>query len=189
VVFGDGGDAPIDASVSWTRRAPAFFQANRYLIGNLVRRVLGASAGDHVIDLYAGVGLFSVALAASGARVIAVEGEPFAVADLRANGSPWPDRLEALAADVEEVVHRPPPFPPTTVIVDPPRTGLSAPAAAGLVAWRVPRIVYVSCDPPTLARDAGRLAEAGYRLQSVEAFDLFPNTPHVEAVAVFTRVE
>jgi len=76
---------------------------------------------------------------------------------------------------------------PTAVIVDPPRSGLSASATQGLLAWAAPQIVYVSCDPPTLARDAGRLAQAGYRLQSIEAFDLFPNTPHVEALAVFAR--
>jgi 23S rRNA (uracil1939-C5)-methyltransferase len=58
---------------------------------------------------------------------------------------------------------------------------------AGLISWRSPRVVYVSCDPPTLARDAARLVGAGYRLASLEALDLFPNTPHVETVAVFSR--
>ena len=183
-----GGDAPIDTDVTWTRRAPAFFQANRYLVGRLLRRVLESTAGERVVDLYAGVGLFSVALAAAGTRVIAVEGEPFAVADLRTNARPWPDRLEVAAGSVEDVVAHAPPFVPTAVIVDPPRTGLSPAAAQGLAAWAVPQLVYVSCDPPTLARDAGRLVQAGYRLQSVEAFDLFPNTPHVEALAVFARV-
>jgi len=71
------------------------------------------------------------------------------------------------------------------VIVDPPRTGMSPDALRGLVSVRPGRIVYVSCDVPTLARDARKLVEADYRLASVDAFDLFPNTPHVETVAVF----
>ena len=73
------------------------------------------------------------------------------------------------------------------VIVDPPRTGVSPVALRGITAWRSPRLVYVSCDPPTLARDAGTLIAAGYRLTAIEAFDLFPNTPHVEVIAVFDR--
>jgi tRNA/tmRNA/rRNA uracil-C5-methylase (TrmA/RlmC/RlmD family) len=70
-------------------------------------------------------------------------------------------------------------------VLDPPRTGSAA--IEGLAAWRAPLLVYVSCDPPTLARDAARLAARGYELTSLDAFDMFPNTPHVEAVAVFNR--
>jgi len=73
------------------------------------------------------------------------------------------------------------------VIVDPPRTGISPEAIDGMIALAAPRVVYVSCDPATLARDARRLLDAGYRLISIRAFDLFPNTPHVEALAVFER--
>jgi tRNA/tmRNA/rRNA uracil-C5-methylase (TrmA/RlmC/RlmD family) len=68
------------------------------------------------------------------------------------------------------------------VIVDPPRTGLSPQALQGVFALGCPRLIYVSCDPPTLARDAATLIAAGYRLQTIRAFDLFPNTAHVEAV-------
>ena len=88
---------------------------------------------------------------------------------------------------VEQAVSRTRRETPDVVIADPPRTGLSADALRGLAAWRSPRIVYVSCDPPTLARDAARLREAGYVLHAIDAFDLFPNTPHVETVAVFDR--
>jgi tRNA/tmRNA/rRNA uracil-C5-methylase (TrmA/RlmC/RlmD family) len=77
--------------------------------------------------------------------------------------------------------------PPDVVVVDPPRSGASRAAIEGVAAWGAPRVVYVSCDPPTLARDAARLIAAGYLLSSLEGFDLFPNTPHVEAVAVFDR--
>jgi 23S rRNA (uracil1939-C5)-methyltransferase len=148
--------------------------------------VLDAAQGDRVVDLYAGVGLFSVALAARGAEVMAVEGDPGAAEDLATNAAPWGSRLRVVRAEVEEAVIRPPALRPGTVVLDPPRTGLSAGALQGMAAWRVPALVYVSCDPPTLARDAARLAASGYRLASLEAFDLFPNTPHVEALAVFT---
>jgi 23S rRNA (uracil1939-C5)-methyltransferase len=74
-----------------------------------------------------------------------------------------------------------------TIIVDPPRTGMSAEALASLVKLSPERLVYVSCDPPTLARDARRLIDAGYGLASLRAFDFFPNTPHVESLALFAR--
>ena len=182
-----GSEPPFAAPIVWSRRPSSFFQANRFLIGSLVRRVLDAAAGDRVVDLYAGVGLFSLALAAGGASVTSVEGERFAVEDLRRNAAPWSDRLEVVAAPVEDIVRRPPPFVPDVVVVDPPRTGLSSVAQTGVAAWRAPRVVYVSCDPPTLARDAAKFVASGYQLAALEAFDLFPNTPHVEAVAVFQR--
>ena len=72
-------------------------------------------------------------------------------------------------------------------MIDPPRTGLSRDAAAAVVRLSPDRIVYVSCDPPTLARDARRLLDAGYTMQFLRGFDLFPNTPHVEALAVFSK--
>jgi 23S rRNA (uracil1939-C5)-methyltransferase len=155
------------------RHAESFFQANRYLLPGLVTAVLDAVPGDgEVVDLYAGVGLFSVALAAAGRlRVTAVEGDRASGADLRENARP----------------HAPRAASPATLIVDPPRTGVSKDAGAMIVRMAPARIVYVSCDPPTLARDARRFIDAGYRLESLRAFDLFPNTPHVEALAVFTR--
>ena len=76
---------------------------------------------------------------------------------------------------------------PQTVVLDPPRTGVSREAMSGLLALKVPRIVYVSCDVATLARDVKRCVEAGYRLEHIEAFDLFPNTAHVETLAVLVR--
>jgi 23S rRNA (uracil1939-C5)-methyltransferase len=181
------GESPIDPQVTWRRRGTSFFQGNRFLIGALVRRVLAAARGDRVVDLYAGVGLFAVALAASGARVLAVEGGASSGADLEANARPFRDRLRVERAPVEAVVTVRMDPPPDTVVVDPPRTGLSPAALGGVVGWRPSRIVYVSCDPPTLARDAARLAEAGYSLSSVDCLDLFPNTAHVETVAVFEK--
>ena len=183
-----GGDSPVDAGVSWTRRAPTFFQANRFLIGSMLRAVLTAAEAARVADLYAGAGMFAVALAARGSRVLAVEGDALASGDLLRNAQPYGERLEVRRAGVEDVLSVIPDDRPDVVLVDPPRTGLSQSALAGLVRWSAPRIVYVSCDPPTLARDAKLLAAAGYSLVSIEAFDLFPNTPHVEAIAVFDRL-
>ena len=73
------------------------------------------------------------------------------------------------------------------VIIDPPRTGMSTDAMTSLLKIGAPRIVYVSCDPATMARDARRLVDGGYRLESLRAFDLFPNTPHIESLGVFVR--
>ena len=177
---------PVPADTTWTRGATAFFQGNRYLTGPLAAHVL-ASASDvrRLVDLYAGVGLFAVAFAARGTAVVAIEGDPAAATDLARNAAPFRDRLLVESLAVERAVSRRPHERPDAVIVDPPRTGMSADALRGLAAWRAPRIVYVSCDPPTLARDAARLREAGYALRAIDAFDLFPNTPHVETVAVF----
>jgi len=76
---------------------------------------------------------------------------------------------------------------PDLVVLDPPRTGVGPEALDGVIAWSAPRVVYVSCDPPTLARDAKRLVAAGYSMTSIDAFDLFPNTAHVETISVFDR--
>ena len=75
-----------------------------------------------------------------------------------------------------------------TAIVDPPRTGLSAEAVTGLLAWAPARVVYVSCDVATMARDARRLLDGGYAMTHLRGFDLFPNTPHVESVGRFDRI-
>jgi len=168
------------------RRPQSFFQANRYLLPALVTAVLDAVVADGpVIDLYAGVGLFSVALAATGRdAVIAVEGDRMSGADLQRNASPFGDRVTLALESVEDYLTARS-RDVATVVLDPPRTGVSAEAMAGLLKTRAPRLVYVSCDPATLARDARRLLDAGYRLDALRGFDLFPNTSHVEALAEF----
>ena len=170
------------------RHAESFFQGNRYLLADLVRAVLAAVADTgEVLDLYAGVGLFAVALAAAGhLEVTAVEGDRSSGGDLRRNARPHEPRIAAHVGSVEEYLASRRGRPaPAAVIVDPPRTGISSDAVEGIIALASPRVVYVSCDPATLARDARRLLDANYRLASIRAFDLFPNTPHVEALAVF----
>ncbi len=170
------------------RHAASFFQGNRYLLGALTGHVMDAvpAAGD-VLDLYAGVGLFAVALAAAGrSGVSAVEGDRESGADLLRNAAPYRERLHAVVGLVEDHLRRDR-TRPETLIVDPPRIGLSRDAIDALPGLSARRIIYVSCDPPTMARDARRLLDTGYGLTSLAGFDLFPRTPHVEAVGVFER--
>jgi 23S rRNA (uracil1939-C5)-methyltransferase len=169
------------------RRPASFFQANRYLLPRLVTTVLDAIPPDgEVLDLYAGVGLFAVSLAATGRTgITAVEGDRAAGADLDANAEAYRGAMEAVVGLVEEHLRG---RRASTIVVDPPRTGISKVAMDAVTAHGAARIVYVSCDPATMARDARRLLDAGYRLLSLEGFDLFPNTPHVETVGVFDRI-
>jgi 23S rRNA (uracil1939-C5)-methyltransferase len=177
------------AAVSLKRHVLAFFQGNRHLLGALVAHVIHQlPAEGSVVDLYAGVGLFAVSAAASrGVEVTAVEGDRTAAADLVANAGSAGGRVIAVHQAVEEFLRRPPGA--SAVIVDPPRTGLSRDAVNGIVRLRAPRVIYVSCDVATLARDARHLVDAGYTIDRIDAFDLFPNTPHVETVVVFVTGE
>jgi len=175
--------------VTLARQAHAFFQGNRFLLADLIACVVNEVPNGHVLDLYAGVGLFSAALAAQGGgRVVtAIEGDRTAADDLKKNAAAAGGTITARHQTVETflAVERPPQV--GTVIVDPPRTGLSKEALRSAIALRAPRVVYVSCDVATFARDARTLVDAGYALRSLRAFDLFPNTAHVESMAVFDR--
>ena len=139
-----------------------------------------------VTDLYAGVGLFAVSLAARGAgEIVAVEGDRSSARDLQSNAGAYGAAIRVEPLSVESYLARPRLERPDTIVLDPPRTGLSREAMSSLIGLRPPQVVYVSCDPATLARDTKRLAEAGYHLAHIEAFDLFPNTAHIETLAVF----
>ncbi|MEO8480949.1 MAG: TRAM domain-containing protein [Acidobacteriota bacterium] len=179
--------SPIAPSTQWTRSAAAFFQGNRFLTGDLVALVLSQAQGGRAIDAYAGVGLFAVALAARGLAVTAVEGDAISGEDLESNASSSVTGFQVVRASVEEALPTMGPGTVDTLVLDPPRTGASPEALTAVVRLNAPRLVYVSCDPATLARDAKGLLGAGYRLKSVTGFDLFPNTPHIESVAVFDR--
>lgn len=170
------------------RRPGAFFQANRYLLPTLVARVVSWIGDEPVVDLYAGVGLFAVALAATGhACVTAVEGDRTSGADLADNARPFADRLRVRRSSVEAFLEGYQGAPADTLLVDPPRTGMSREAVDGVVDHGARRVVYVSCDVATLARDARRLVDAGYTLVHLEAFDLFPTSAHVESLVVLER--
>jgi 23S rRNA (uracil1939-C5)-methyltransferase len=176
------------------RHVLAFFQGNRYLVNRLAAHVVAQVPADGaVIDLYAGVGLFAMAAAAvRGSRVTAVEGDRIAAADLAANAAATNGAVAAVHQSVEAYLNsahsgRDQGHQGSSIIVDPPRTGLSREALAGICRQGASRIVYVSCDVATLARDARGIVDSGYTLTQVDAFDLFPNTPHVETVTLFDR--
>ncbi len=169
----------------------SFFQVNRFLADELVRTVVEEEAeGRLALDLFAGVGLFSVPLAKSFARVVAVESNPAAARDLEANTAGHVARsgrmIEVRAADVEEFLAK---FKekPELIVLDPPRAGLTPGTIKHLARIAPARITYVSCDPPTLARDLAAFAKSGYEISGVHLFDLFPQTFHMEAVVGLRR--
>jgi tRNA/tmRNA/rRNA uracil-C5-methylase (TrmA/RlmC/RlmD family) len=114
-----------------------------------------------------------------------VEGDRASVEDLAANAANATD-VTAVHQSVETFV-RSAPAAPDVVIVDPPRTGLSRDALHGVLRMRGRRVVYVSCDVATLARDVRHFVDAGYAIVRIDGFDLFPNTPHVETVVTLER--
>jgi 23S rRNA (uracil1939-C5)-methyltransferase len=196
-----------DGSLKLRRHVLAFFQGNRYLLSDLVAHVTDrVPLGAPLLDLYAGVGLFSVAAAVRrGATAVAVEGDKTAFDDLFANAAAVGANLTAIRGSIEGLgasLAKPRPAWPTlkevatargapaleVVIVDPPRTGMSPEALGGVLNLRPPRLIYVSCDVATLARDARKIVDAGYTIERADAFDMFPNTPHVETVVVFNRI-
>jgi 23S rRNA (uracil1939-C5)-methyltransferase len=184
-LFGTPYVADVIGGATLSRHARSFFQGNRFLTALLVDHVISTIVPGPLLDLYAGVGLFSVTAAAAGCGpVTAVEGDRFSSADLKRNAV---GRDVSVRADAVEQFLSRPRDRYTTLIVDPPRTGMSKAALNGVIALASPNIVYVSCDVATLARDARVLADAGYRMQSMRAFDLFPNTAHVETVMSFSR--
>lgn len=176
------------APVQLRHHVRSFFQGNRWLLAPLVEHVVAQVPEDHdVLELYAGVGLFAISLAAVGKTgVVAVEGDRVSASDLDANAEPYRDVLAVRQLSVERYLQEARRTPPSTVVLDPPRTGMSREAMSGLLALKAPRIVYVSCDVATLARDVRRFADDGYTLEHIEAFDLFPNTAHVETLVTLT---
>jgi 23S rRNA (uracil1939-C5)-methyltransferase len=168
------------------RDARAFFQGNRYLLESLVQRVAGLVPEGPVVDLYAGVGLFGLSLAAArSAQVTLVEGDAISGHNLEENARPYADRARVVRTSVEDFLRRERPAAGATFVVDPPRTGMSPDAVLAMVRAKPPRIVYVSCDVATLARDARALVDADYSLTDVSGIDLYPNTAHVETVCAF----
>jgi 23S rRNA (uracil1939-C5)-methyltransferase len=177
------------AGLELRAHACAFFQGNRFLVEPLVETVLAAlPPGGPVLDLYSGVGLFALPAARRGATVRAAELSEIAAEDARVNAeAAGLTNVEIEAADVETALAAWAPIAGETVILDPPRSGAEPSVIAALAARAPDTIVYVSCDPPTLGRDLKRLGASGYKVHSVEAFDLFPDTFHVETVALLRR--
>jgi len=165
--------------------APSFFQVNTWQTEELVSLVsthLSPGPDSVVLDAYCGVGTFALSLAADAKQVIGIESNAAAIADAEANAADT-DNVAFIHGTPEEIA-------PTLdiaaplVVLDPPRTGLDKEALSALVSLAPPRIVYVSCDPATLARDIKRLLASGYHLREVQPVDMFPQTYHIECVAV-----
>ncbi len=170
--------------------AGAFFQVNRYLTDELISVVAGNARGDVALDLYAGVGLFSVALARNFHHIFGVEASQTSHGDLVQN---VPANVKAVGARTEEYLRsvylrsRPVRNRPELVVLDPPRTGAGSAVIRSLVELGAPRVRYVSCDPATLARDLAPLLAAGYHIEEAHLFDLFPQTFHIESVMLLAR--
>ena len=181
------------AGVTLRLSSTAFFQTNTTMTGRLYARAAeaaGLDGGQVVYDLYSGVGSIGVVLARGAAQVVAIELAPEAALD--AEGNARRNGLEnhlSVCGDVGRALRRlrgdiP---PPDVAIVDPPRAGLSGRAVRRLLELAPPVLVYVSCQPATFADNAARLIDGGYRLEWVRPVDMFPQTPHIEAVARFVR--
>ena len=171
------------------RRVGTFFQGNRYLLGTLVERVLGHVPEGPLLDLYAGCGLFGLCHARSGrGGTDEVESDPSGVEDLRSNAVACGTAVTIHAMPVEQFLGSCGGLESRTVLVDPPRTGLSREAGVRLAGSGAPRIVYLSCDVASLARDVRSLVDAGYAVGAAEVIDLFPSSSHVETLLVMDRV-
>ncbi|MFH1143143.1 MAG: 23S rRNA (uracil(1939)-C(5))-methyltransferase RlmD [Candidatus Eisenbacteria bacterium] len=181
------------AGIRYRIGASSFFQTQTAGAEALVATALEWGApkgGERILDLYCGAGTFSLPLARRARALLGVESFPGAVdearANAQANGIP---RAEFLCAVIEERGEQPWQHEPwDLVLLDPPRSGLHPRALEKVRALQAPRILYISCNPSTLARDAGVLVnEAGYRPRRLRVFDLFPQTPHLESMLLLQR--
>jgi len=163
----------------------SFFQTNRFLVDDLVKTAAGRAKGKVALDLYAGVGLFTLALSSNFEDVIAVESSPHAFGDLKHNA---PRNVKPTRATTEEFLQkRGEKLAVDFVLVDPPRAGLGDKAVAALCRTFASQVTFVSCDPATLSRDLRLLLESGFKVERAHLFDLFPQTAHMETVLHLVR--
>jgi 23S rRNA (uracil1939-C5)-methyltransferase len=162
----------------------SFFQANRFLVDDLARAVVDATPpGGTVLDLYAGVGLFALTLAQRADTVRGVEINPTAAEDAAHNARrAGLENVRIAPGDVRQGLGSWQAAPGERIVLDPPRTGAGADVVRAVAGRQPESVVYVSCDPPTLGRDLRVFGAEGYRLESLQAFDMFPDTHHLEAV-------
>jgi 23S rRNA (uracil1939-C5)-methyltransferase len=164
--------------------SPSFFQVNTAQterMFDLVQRRLGIGKDAMLVDAFAGVGTFAALMAPQVRKVIAIEDSSAAVEDAAANTLGL-DNVEFMEGRTEDVLSSMD-EPPDAVILDPPRAGCHPDALSALAKLAPARVVYVSCDPETLARDLDTLVGSGFRLEALEPIDMFPQTHHVECVA------
>ena len=197
VAFYDGQRARVFGESAFTYRvgefkyqlsAGAFFQSSRHLLPEFVTAVTETAPGDLALDLYAGVGLFTLPLARRFRQVIGVEAHPAAARDLEANArSHGLKHVRAAGQSAVDFLRRFAQTGPDLVVLDPPRSGAGKSTLKYLVDLRPRRVHYVACHPPTWARDLACLLERNYRLEEVEMFDCFPQTYHIECLARLVR--
>jgi 23S rRNA (uracil1939-C5)-methyltransferase len=188
ILMGNGHLVEHVAGRDYRISAGSFFQVNTAGAEALVALVgeFLAPTGDEVLlDLYCGVGLFGLSMAGDVKRVVGIESAASAAADFRHNarGMEQIDLIEGKAQEALSHVAG----PVDLIVLDPPRSGAGKRAIEEIVRLAPQRVVYISCDPAPLARDARNLVDAGYELQKVQPLDLFPQTFHVESVALFAR--
>lgn len=173
----------------------AFLQTNTETAERLyaiARELAALHPGERLFDLYCGIGTIGLGMAADAGEVWGIDSVPEAIADAEANAAAnGIDNAHFLAADARlgtrPLLERS--GKPDAVVVDPPRAGLSAKVVRRVLECDAGRIVYVSCNPTTLAPNARQIVDAGYRLARVRPVDMFPQTPHIECVALLERQE
>jgi 23S rRNA (uracil1939-C5)-methyltransferase len=171
----------------------AFFQTNTEMAERLyeiVAEMAGLRGSERVFDLYSGIGTIALALATRAGDVLGLEVVEAAVADAIANAERNDiDNARFFAGDVRTALRAlvAEAGEPDVLVVDPPRAGLSSKVVRRVIETGAARVVYVSCNPTTLAPNARQLADAGYRLEAVQPVDMFPQTPHIECVALLQR--
>jgi 23S rRNA (uracil1939-C5)-methyltransferase len=182
----DLSEAEIDVTAAgerYTFAAHAFFQGNKYLIESLITTAIGGVDGGTALDLYSGVGLFTLPLARRFKKVIAVEDyQPSVEFAVKNIGNAGLSNVELVSMPVGVYLDAYPGGEIDFVLLDPPRSGTEKKTVLDLINLRPRTVSYVSCDPSVLARDLRRFVDSGYEIESITAIDLFPQTHHVETV-------
>jgi 23S rRNA (uracil1939-C5)-methyltransferase len=164
----------------------SFFQVNRFLVEAMVSKAVDGMGGEAALDLYAGVGLFSIPLARRFKSVMAVESDASAARDLEYNAERSGVPVAAERMQAEQYLERAS-AAPDFVLADPPRAGLGKIVVKHLLRLAPQRITLVSCDPATLARDLAALVAGGYRIEGLSLVDLFPQTYHIETITKLVK--
>lgn len=193
-LYGDGTITDTLCGLQFRLSAPAFYQVNHAQAERLYEKAVqlaGLTGNETVLDLYCGTGTITLCLARHAKKAIGVEIVPQAIEDAKFNAAQnGMENAEFFCMDAGQAAkmladRR---TRPDVIVVDPPRKGVSADVIEAIGAMVPQRVVYVSCDPATLARDLKLLTAAGYTLQTVEAFDLFPRCAHVETVCLLSKL-
>ena len=194
-LYGDGTITDTLCGLQFRLSAPAFYQVNHAQAERLYEKAVqlaGLTGNETVLDLYCGTGTITLCLARHAKKAIGVEIVPQAIEDAKFNAAQnGMENAEFFCMDAGQAAkmlaarHT----RPDVIVVDPPRKGVSADVIEAISAMVPQRVVYVSCDPATLARDLKFLTAAGYTLQTAEAFDLFPRCAHVETVCLLSKLK